>query len=406
MVNTKSAAQIRRMKKRAEARGVTYEGPEIREVTPSAQQDDGETQRRLKAATKLKSELVGIESNDNLKAKDRRSAKRKAEAIATEESGCDVNTLLEWYEKNGASIKKQSLGDSSGSRTSKQEKRSDTPCILFVGQLSYTTTREGLFKHIQDHVGDMVTPETLKVRLLTDEKKNNRSRGIAFIETTDPEISYKCLSLHHTHLDGRRMNVERSAGGKKGSEVRKEKLDRFRKEQVDYMSGVVNRIIADYKNKGELEEGELDDGVIALCNRHSATTVEVALEEYVEERGKEMDNPSAYLTSIITRVAVEGANGPNKPGKKREMYGKKRSQRQNGGLKHNKKQRQISGSGVGIIQGGGSGLSGSPLNEKSEFAKAGIDMSVSQRGTVGDNMLKIFPSMGARGRGRGRGAYM
>ena len=88
------------------------------------------------------------------------------------------------------------------------------------------------------------------------------------------------------------------------------------------------------------------------------------------------------------------------------MYGKKRSQRQNGGLKHSKKQRQISGSGVGIIQGGGSGLGGSPLNEKSEFAKAGIDMSVSQRGTVGDNMLKIFPSMGARGRGRGRGAYM
>mmetsp|Transcript_24174 Transcript_24174/g.35145 ORF Transcript_24174/g.35145 Transcript_24174/m.35145 type:complete len:91 (-) Transcript_24174:602-874(-) len=87
---------------------------------------------------------------------------------------------------------------------------------------------------------------------------------MAFIETTDPELMYKCLKLLHAHLDGRRINVERSAGGNKGSEARQNKFKRYRTEQEEYLSETGNKILEDYKAQGGLNESELDDGVIAL----------------------------------------------------------------------------------------------------------------------------------------------
>ena len=394
------------MKKRAEARGETYEyeAPE-----PSA--DDNSYSKsgsskvskdvmRAKAAKKLKKALADIETDQDLKSKERRSAKRKAEAIASEEAGgCDTSELLDWYEKEGSAVVIPKEDKASKGPATKKQKKS-TPYILFIGQLSYTTTTEGLFQHIKDNIGkdektgkDLITPETLQVRLLTDEKKNNRSRGMAFVETTNPEISYHLLKLHHTHLDGRRINVERSAGG--GKEARKEKINSYRKEQQEYMSETVDRIIEDHKQKGELDDDELDEGVIALMKRHSANTVEIALAEYIEERGKDMENPSAYLTSIIGRVAIEGADGANKPTKKKEMFGKKgRSPRRSGdsGGGSQRSGRQMPGGGMGR------------LSKTSNFSKEGVDMSMSEPGGEGDvDMGSIFPSMS---RGRGRGAYM
>ena len=396
----KSAAQIRRMKKRAEARGDTYEyeAPEPSADTTDNKKKVSKDVMRAKAAKKLKKALADIESDQDLKSKERRSAKRKAEAIASEEAGgCDASELLEWYEIEGSAIAIPKEDQASKGPPAKKQKKS-TPYILFIGQLSYSTTADGLFKHIKDGVGkdektgkDLITAETLQVRLLTDEKKNNRSRGMAFVETTNPEISYHLLKLHHTHLDGRRINVEKSAGG--GKEARKEKINSFRKEQQEYMSETVGRIVEDHKSKGELDEDELDEGVIALMKRHSANTVEIALAEYIEERGKDMDNPSAYLTSIITRVAIEGADGANKPTKKKEMFGKKgRSPRRGSdGDGSQKNSKQMAGGGMGR------------LSKTSNFSKAGIDMSVSEREGGDVDMGSIFPSMS---RGRGRGAYM
>ena len=424
----KSAAQIRRMQKRAEARGdnYRYEAPEAAQNRVAADIDNtcnsdaagpnesSSPQKnnivRAKAAKKLKKTLEDIARNADLKAKERRSAKRRAEAIATEEAGgCDADSLLEWYENEGSAIKilDESIDFSSSKGPAAKMQKKNTPYILFIGQLAFSTSAEGLFKHIQDQIGrdertgkEIITPETLKVRLLTDEKKKNRSRGMAFVETNDPELSYQLLKLHHTNLDGRRINVERSAGGGKKSKARKEKIISYRKEQEEYMNETVNRIIANHRNQGDLEDGELDDGVISLMRRHAAATVEISLAEYIEERGKDMDNPSAYLTSIISRVAVEGADCKNKPiyTKQKDTFGKEgRSKRGNGS--GSRSQKHMVGGGVGMIQ-----ESGSPLSMSSSFAKAGVDMSISDKRSSGDkSMLTIFPSMG---RGRGRGAYM
>lgn len=51
------------------------------------------------------------------------------------------------------------------------------------------------------------------------------SRGIAFVEFTNSTLLQQALKLHHTDLDGRRINVELTVGGGGSGSARKEKLD-------------------------------------------------------------------------------------------------------------------------------------------------------------------------------------
>lgn len=54
------------------------------------------------------------------------------------------------------------------------------------------------------------------MRLLTRKGTNPpRSKGMAFVEVEDAESAYQCLGLHHSRLDGRLLNVERTSGGGK-----------------------------------------------------------------------------------------------------------------------------------------------------------------------------------------------
>ena len=112
----KSASQIRRMQKRAEARGDVYEvvvPPEEVEEPEEKRDETKEEEEEVdpikeKAARDLVETLKSLESNkDNMNAKDRRSAKRKAEAIASEQAGCEASELVEWYEKRKKTIEKQ-----------------------------------------------------------------------------------------------------------------------------------------------------------------------------------------------------------------------------------------------------------------------------------------------------------
>jgi RNA recognition motif-containing protein len=235
-----------------------------------------------------------ITQDSTLDARSRRSAKRKAEAIAVQESGCSITELTEWHENY--------LNSQSTKRTK------NDPYILFIGQLSFQSTSDSIFRHIQNNLGDKITPETLKIRLLNQDGK---SKGMAFAEFTDPELMYQALSLHHTPLDGRRINVERSVGGRKNSETRKVKLQLRRKEQADYVTQTVDKILQEYRERGQLEEDELDEGVKALCYRRSPAIVEAALTEYVEARGTTLENPSAYLSRIICRITEEGIDSNN-----------------------------------------------------------------------------------------------
>jgi hypothetical protein len=129
-------------------------------------------------------------------------------------------------------------------------------------------------------------------------------------------------------------------------------------------------MMSDYLTSGEIQEKELDDGVIALCKRHSAAVVEAALVEYLETNGRDKDNPSAYLTFIIGKIATKGMHD-RKVDKKKI---KDRSGGNEGKGSHERawKRRPPSNdtqSDLGVV--------GHKLQSSSTFFTAGVDMRTS-----------------------------
>ncbi|KAG7360423.1 hypothetical protein IV203_035522 [Nitzschia inconspicua] len=116
----KSNAQVRRMEKRAAARGhvYTYVPPPPQ---PQKEKNDNETKKRDdvkmskedqlgEIAQRLEDELAKIDTNSDLPSKDRRSAKRKAEAVAAEDAGMSRVEFLEWCKLNEGNMKKYKNG--------------------------------------------------------------------------------------------------------------------------------------------------------------------------------------------------------------------------------------------------------------------------------------------------------
>jgi RNA recognition motif-containing protein len=278
--------------------------------------------------------------------------------------------------------------------------RKKNPLIAFFGQLSFDTTREDLMEHISTQLKDTrhkVTDQTLKVRMLTD-PKTKKFRGMAFAQVTDdedPEFLYALLKLHQTYLKGRRINVERSAGGRKNSESRKAKLEQFQKDQDAYFTQVVDNILQEFQTRGEIRQNELDDGVITLCRRHSGPVVQAAITEYVEKGGCDMDNPSAYLSFLVAKFAKEGIHDEEVTKKKSNLSDRgkdSRKRKSNDSSHHEKDKKQIKRwTDSSADQSGGN----MPMSEtsKSDFGK-------NSKVRPTRDLSKIFPSS-QRGRGRG-----
>jgi RNA recognition motif-containing protein len=290
---------------------------------------------KKKVAMELQKELQAIEANPELKAKDRRSAKREAEAIAVEQQQTGGETtsaqeLLDWlatYNDNNNNAATRQEEDTSANKESNKKKttststkpnkpsssRAPTPNILFVGQLSFDTTKEEILacfrKHLIETEKMKVANDALSVRLLTH-AQTGKSKGMAFLEikdadTDDPLIVYSCLKLHHTYINGRRINVERTSGG--GKATKQTKVATLRQHQVDYMKETVQSILKEY------DTSSLDEGVLALCERHNATVVHAGMERFVETNGPDKENPSAYLTALLHKLATEGIYDRTKP---------------------------------------------------------------------------------------------
>ena len=173
------------------------------------------------------------------------------------------------------------------------------PLVAFVGQLHYSTTKE----RIESFFRSQGVEGSLKVRLLTD-AKTKRSRGMAFVECETAEALYACVACHHAHLDGRRVNVEKSAGG--GKATKKDKLKRHRERQDAKIEESVDRVIGEFVSQGRIEERVFDERVRKLLQRRSGRVANMALEEFASLEGREaFDNPAAYLTKIVCRISAE-----------------------------------------------------------------------------------------------------
>ncbi|KAI0673386.1 hypothetical protein C8Q78DRAFT_968332 [Trametes maxima] len=158
--------------------------------------------------------------------------KRKREDGAGSRDDGDVK-------KEQKSAKKQKAADGTGRDTgdaAAEEAKADGEgkkikqrYILFVGNLKYTTTKEAVEKHFSK----CDPPPT--VRLMTPKPSTNtkptiKSKGFAFVEFSHKNALQQGLKLHQSELEGRKINVELTAGGGGKSEQRLEKVKKRNKE--------------------------------------------------------------------------------------------------------------------------------------------------------------------------------
>ncbi|KAJ8976982.1 hypothetical protein NQ317_006174 [Molorchus minor] len=89
--------------------------------------------------------------------------------------------------------------------------------VLFVGNIPYDTNKQDLIEHFKK------CGEIKHIRIPT-EKKSNKARGFAYVEVGNEETYQRCLSMHHTSLKERRINVLYTQGGKKKGEDKKKEI--------------------------------------------------------------------------------------------------------------------------------------------------------------------------------------
>lgn len=67
-------------------------------------------------------------------------------------------------------------------------------------------------------------PPTIRLPTTKTAESSSKSKGYAFLEFTDKKALQQALRLHHSELEGRKINVELTAGGGGKSEHRIKKL--------------------------------------------------------------------------------------------------------------------------------------------------------------------------------------
>ncbi|XP_046846955.1 uncharacterized RNA-binding protein C365.04c-like [Xenia sp. Carnegie-2017] len=106
----------------------------------------------------------------------------------------------------------------------KENKKSTSRFILFIGNLSFDCSEENIRNHFN------MADDLVDVRILTN-KTTGKSKGCAFLEFKNKKSQMKALQLHHSSVCGRRVNVEVTCGGGGNGEQRINKL----KSKIDKM---------------------------------------------------------------------------------------------------------------------------------------------------------------------------
>ena len=236
-------------------------------------------------------------------------------------------------------------------------------CTLFVGQLPYSATGDDIKAHFKR--GGI--NGAISVRLLT-RRDGGGSKGMAFVELASESDVHTALRLHHSPMDGRRINVERTVGGGKNAETRKAKLDDLRQMQGSQMKRQVEEMVksilpeadAEAAEIGEVTKedaewgvrkpvcrGDVDERVLEFLQTVPTDVAESVLHEAKDIGMGGIKNRSAYLMGVLKRKVAEAD-------KLKVEKAQQRSQNKGGG----------GGGGSGSGSGGGGG--GATRREKKD----------------------------------------
>lgn len=238
-----------------------------------------------------KSSTLGKRKRDSLDKDDVNTSKAKEDATdglggkkkkKRPEPGAGQENGVKTVDESKAKTKS---GDSSKSRF-----------ILFVGNLKYTTSIDA----VREHFSKCDPPP--QVRLLTPKPKtpgattSAKSKGCAFLEFSHKNALQQAIKLHGSTLDGRRINVELTAGGGGKSDSRVQKVQARNKQLLEQRKKHVQK---------KLDAGENTDTiVIAPPQRHSTTS------------GMEHVPQQKRTWSVPERDETSGRGGAKQRGKK------------------------------------------------------------------------------------------
>jgi hypothetical protein len=167
------------------------------------------------------------------------------------------------------------------------------PYVVFVGNLSYDTTAPDIEQHLRETAA---LEGPIKVRLRTN-PDTQQSTGVAFVDLEGARELHQCVAAaHHSTLHGRIINVEKSCGGRNKT-GRSEKIASKRTEQKQRAEEAVNRVLAQYEQRGVLQGVHkwgptLKDSVHAHSAAH-LTQVSVSCRLYA--LGRSVVKPTAAL---------------------------------------------------------------------------------------------------------------
>ncbi|KAK9469364.1 hypothetical protein V1512DRAFT_256082 [Lipomyces arxii] len=200
------------------------------------------SKRKLKAAefraaaksgtkvVKVPKEKMDDEAYAAVKAEKEAKRKAKKEKLMNEK---EKETEKEKESQTVKENKKRKRESEDGEKAKKVNGDGRNRFILFVGNLPYSATSDSLREHLSASKPDVV-------RLPTD-KVTKKVKGFAFAEFVGSDASKRmnvCLRLHHTELDGRKINVELTAGGGGSSGARMQKVREKNEKLADERRGI------------------------------------------------------------------------------------------------------------------------------------------------------------------------
>jgi RNA recognition motif-containing protein len=250
-----------------------------------------ERQRLRKTLVKLSEEVTSVKIN----AKSRRKLKRMIESMDEEPASAQqVSAAAVQIEIKEPAKTAPDPHESSHMELANDHESKHIPYVVFIGQLDFKVTAADVERHLRS--GGVEGP--VKVRLNLD-PATKKSKGTAFVELEGPREMHKCLGLHHTKLGGRRINVEKTCGGR-NKELRSQRIKELRVSQKIKASEAIDGILKEFELSGLLK-GRLEDSVM---NRlYACTPSEVRGMFETMKREKEsgaMKGSHADLERILT----------------------------------------------------------------------------------------------------------
>ncbi|KAF2110088.1 hypothetical protein BDV96DRAFT_584340 [Lophiotrema nucula] len=158
-------------------------------------------------------------TKDKKKKKDKKSAKEAAPDAKAEEDYSTKEAKEATVEASEDAPAAEADGEAEANGTEGPKGR----FIVFVGNLPFSVTKEQLENHFEK-----VAPTAVR---LSTEKKTGKPRGFAFIEFDRFDRMETCLKKYQHSVfpdakrkEGRKINIELTAGGGGNTEARKEKI--------------------------------------------------------------------------------------------------------------------------------------------------------------------------------------